>query len=320
MRSTSARPRRAAASARCRSRAATTRRAAGRPRRPAPAGNAGSSWEKTVSGGPVPAASSASTGATMRQVGQSCLTTATSPSGRPTAADPYFVVAWLTCRGPRSERGRAAQRHLLRGPGFDSLPVRTQPPLRRQHGVRGARGARHAHPIVLDLGTGLRFWGEHAARRRVVPGRRARHPPALGPRAGAAVLRSDRSARAPGSTSTDRGRRRDRARGGVRGVHAPAVLPGARQAICAARSRSTTLADARVDDRRRPRCWPGDVPHVGATNGYRVEMGRRLRRLHQRPPAAARRRTTVADVVLELCDGVDLVIHDAQYTARRVRA
>ena len=43
-------------------------------------------------------------------------------------------------------------------------------------------------------------------------------------------------------------------------------------------------------------------------------VGRRVRRLHQRPPGAPGRLDTVADSVLELCDGVDLLIHDAQYT------
>ena len=56
------------------------------------------------------------------------------------------------------------------------------------------------------------------------------------------------------------------------------------------------------------------VPHVGATNGYRVEMGGRLVAYlsdHQMPHDGSH---TVSDAVLELCDGADLLIHDAQYT------
>jgi phosphoribosyl 1,2-cyclic phosphodiesterase len=56
------------------------------------------------------------------------------------------------------------------------------------------------------------------------------------------------------------------------------------------------------------------VPHVGRTNGYRVEMGGASVAYlsdHQMPSDGSH---TVSDAVLELCDGVDLLIHDAQYT------
>ena len=56
------------------------------------------------------------------------------------------------------------------------------------------------------------------------------------------------------------------------------------------------------------------VPHVGATNGYRVDWaGASVAYVsdHQQPRDD---RTSVAEAVLELCDGVDLLIHDAQYT------
>jgi ribonuclease BN (tRNA processing enzyme) len=57
-----------------------------------------------------------------------------------------------------------------------------------------------------------------------------------------------------------------------------------------------------------------DVPHVGSTNGYRVEMGGvsvAYLSDHQMPMDGSH---SVSDTVLELCDGVDLLIHDAQYT------
>nr|MBO2503030.1 MBL fold metallo-hydrolase [Thermoanaerobacterales bacterium] len=56
------------------------------------------------------------------------------------------------------------------------------------------------------------------------------------------------------------------------------------------------------------------VPHVGANNGYRVEVGGATVAYiadHQMPHDGSHR---VSDDVLELCDGADLVIHDAQYT------
>ena len=55
------------------------------------------------------------------------------------------------------------------------------------------------------------------------------------------------------------------------------------------------------------------VPHVGATLGFRIEAGGRSLAFvsdHQAPAD----RQTIADAVLELCDGADLVVHDAQYT------
>jgi phosphoribosyl 1,2-cyclic phosphodiesterase len=56
------------------------------------------------------------------------------------------------------------------------------------------------------------------------------------------------------------------------------------------------------------------VPHVGSNNGYRVEVGGAIVAYladHQMPHDGSHR---VSDAVLELCDGADLVIHDAQYT------
>ncbi len=57
-----------------------------------------------------------------------------------------------------------------------------------------------------------------------------------------------------------------------------------------------------------------DVPHTGLTNGYRVELdGATIVYVsdHQMPFDGSHE---VSDGVLELCDGADLLIHDAQYT------
>jgi phosphoribosyl 1,2-cyclic phosphodiesterase len=66
------------------------------------------------------------------------------------------------------------------------------------------------------------------------------------------------------------------------------------------------VGDAKVRSR--------SVPHVGATNGYRIEMnGVSVAYIpdHQQPVDGG---FEVAEGVLELCDGVDLLIHDSQYT------
>jgi phosphoribosyl 1,2-cyclic phosphodiesterase len=65
------------------------------------------------------------------------------------------------------------------------------------------------------------------------------------------------------------------------------------------------VGDAKVRVRR--------VPHCGPTVGYRVEWDGGIVAYvsdHQAPQSLA----TVADSVLELSDGADLLIHDAQYT------
>jgi phosphoribosyl 1,2-cyclic phosphodiesterase len=56
------------------------------------------------------------------------------------------------------------------------------------------------------------------------------------------------------------------------------------------------------------------VPHRGRTNGYRIERsGISIAYIpdHQQPSDGSHQAT---DAVLELCRGVDLLIHDAQYT------
>jgi len=55
------------------------------------------------------------------------------------------------------------------------------------------------------------------------------------------------------------------------------------------------------------------VPHVGATLGYRVELGGRTVAYvsdHQQPGAGS---TEVDPAVIELCRGADVLIHDAQF-------
>ncbi|MGY6499958.1 MAG: MBL fold metallo-hydrolase [Acidimicrobiales bacterium] len=58
-----------------------------------------------------------------------------------------------------------------------------------------------------------------------------------------------------------------------------------------------------------------EVPHVGYTNGYRLDWdGSSVAYVsdHQQPAGGS---MEVADSVVELCRGVDLLIHDAQYTS-----
>ena len=60
-----------------------------------------------------------------------------------------------------------------------------------------------------------------------------------------------------------------------------------------------------------------EVPHVGLTVGYRVEVGGVSVAYvsdHQAPAEDGAVRWTVSESVLELCDAADLLIHDAQYT------
>lgn len=166
-------------------------------------------------------------------------------------------------------------------------------------------------PIVLDLGTGLRFFGETQ--------------PDDGTFRGAALvthLHWDHVQGLPFFT--------------------PVLRPGARFEIYGPPQPGSTLSDAfhrficppyfpvtveqlygqmtfhdagdtdLVLDGAKVRVRP--VPHVGANNGYRVEMGGASVAYlsdHQMPQDGSH---AVTDDVLELCDGVDVLIHDAQYT------
>jgi phosphoribosyl 1,2-cyclic phosphodiesterase len=61
------------------------------------------------------------------------------------------------------------------------------------------------------------------------------------------------------------------------------------------------------------------VPHLGPTVGYRIRWGGVTVAYvsdHQAPPDLA----SVDPAVLELCDGVDLLIHEGQYTRREFEA
>jgi len=62
------------------------------------------------------------------------------------------------------------------------------------------------------------------------------------------------------------------------------------------------------------------VPHVGETNGYRIEWGGRIVAYvsdHQEPPDDP---SHVDDSVLELAEGADVLIHDAQFTPEEFSA
>ena len=168
-------------------------------------------------------------------------------------------------------------------------------------------------PIVLDLGTGLRFWGE--------------------------TLAQDGSLRATALLTHIHWDH-------VQGLpfFVPALKAGSRFDIYGPGDAGLTLEDA-FDTFMRPPFFPvrvcdlqgeivfhelhdsdlaignakvraRSVPHTGATNGYRIEWnGASVAYIsdHQSPDEGDGEGTTIAPSVLELCDGVDLLIHDTQY-------
>jgi phosphoribosyl 1,2-cyclic phosphodiesterase len=168
-----------------------------------------------------------------------------------------------------------------------------------------------ADPIVLDLGTGLRFWGADLS-------------PATPFRGHALVthLHWDHVQGLPFFTPVLReGSRFD--------IYAPPVdggtVEGAFDEFMAPPYFPVRVADlpGEVVFHEVTDCeWSiGDVrvtarsvPHIGPTNGYRVERdGVAIAYISdlQQPLDG---RGQVDDAVLELCDRADLVIHDAQYT------
>jgi phosphoribosyl 1,2-cyclic phosphodiesterase len=167
-------------------------------------------------------------------------------------------------------------------------------------------------PIVLDLGTGLRFWGETL--------------PADGSFRGHALVTHLHWDHVQGLP-----------------FFVPVNRPGAQFDIYGPMQEGAIALEEAFGEFMRPPYFPvrvadlagdirfhgldngvhqiGDakvtvqrVPHVGPTNGYRVEMnGSTVVYIsdHQQPVDGS---FGIAEGVLELCDGADLLIHDAQYT------
>lgn len=167
-------------------------------------------------------------------------------------------------------------------------------------------------PIVLDLGTGLRFWGETLD--------------AAKPFVGSALITHihwDHVQGLPFFTPVlHEGARFDvygppqPEAGGLGQAFNELVRPPffpVRTADLLGDIRFHDLWDAEIElDGAKVKAR--SVPHVGHTSGYRVEMGGAAVAYvsdHQMPEDGSHR---VTDAVLELCDGVDLLIHDAQYT------
>ncbi|HEY4377695.1 MAG TPA: MBL fold metallo-hydrolase, partial [Acidimicrobiales bacterium] len=164
-------------------------------------------------------------------------------------------------------------------------------------------------PIVLDLGTGLRFFGES------LPADGSFHGLALVTHLhwdhvqglpffvpincpGATI-----DVHAPGQVGASVGELFDE-------FMRPPYFPVRASDLCG----DIRFHDARSTDFRwgRAAVMVRDVPHVGETNGYRVEIdGVVIAYLsdHQEPVGS----DAIAPSVLELCRDADLVIHDAQY-------
>jgi phosphoribosyl 1,2-cyclic phosphodiesterase len=168
-----------------------------------------------------------------------------------------------------------------------------------------------ADPIVLDLGTGLRFWGETLAQDGTFRGAalvthlhwdHVQGLPFFVP-----ILR-------PGACFDIYGPPHDELdlESAFEGFMRPPYFP-VRYTELHGEIHFHTVSDTDIavgDAKVRVRC----VPHVGRTNGYRIDLGGAVVAYisdHQQPRDGS---MSIAPEVLELCDGADLLIHDAQYT------
>jgi ribonuclease BN (tRNA processing enzyme) len=171
-------------------------------------------------------------------------------------------------------------------------------------------------PLILDLGTGLRALGNHL------------HPPlqAAGDPLHATVLLTHlhydhvlglpffSPMRDPGAIlevygpSQDRGSLHDVLAGMVQPPFFPISMADFQGELqCHDLDGSADFAVGSTRIKARP------VPHIGHTLGFRIEAdGQTLAYISDHQAPADRR--TVDKQVLDLCDGADLVIHDAQYT------
>ena len=176
---------------------------------------------------------------------------------------------------------------------------------------RGPDRARPGHRAAL-----LR---RDPARRRQLPRHGAGHPPPLGPRAGPAVLPARAACRAPASTSTPRCRRTAASvREAFDFFMRPPYFP-VRVADLPSDIRCSTTPRGTDEGRHGPghgAAHPARRAHAAATA---IELGRGVVAYlpdHQQPLDGG---FAATDAVLELADGVDLLIHDAQYTPAGVR-
>ena len=165
-------------------------------------------------------------------------------------------------------------------------------------------------PIILDLGTGLRSWGETQPMdgtfraTALVTHFHFDHVQGLPFLAAADRVGAHLDIYGPGETGSTV---REMLLQFVKPPFFPVTLDQLRGTYNTFDVVEDDLPVGRAKVRVRP------VPHVGLTLGYRIEAdGVSVAYLpdHQAPEDM----TTVAPGVMDLCDGVDLLIHDAQYT------
>jgi phosphoribosyl 1,2-cyclic phosphodiesterase len=189
---------------------------------------------------------------------------------------------------------------------------------RRYGGNTAAVVLRHGRedPIVFDLGTGLRLWGEALPAGQPVRATalvthihwdHVQGLPFFGP------VHNPASSLLVYAPEQEEGPLGEVIDGFMRPPYFPvqySQLQGDVRFV-GVKDADFEIASAKV--KVRP------VPHVGPTVGYRVDWaGASVAYVsdHQAPLGL----DTVADSVLELCDGVDLLIHDAQFTPEEFRA
>jgi phosphoribosyl 1,2-cyclic phosphodiesterase len=168
-------------------------------------------------------------------------------------------------------------------------------------------------PIVLDLGTGLRFWGETQPQdgsfraTALLTHIHWDHVQGLPFFVPALQAGSQLDVYGPGDGGLSLEAAFDEF---MRPPFFPVRVRDLQGRINFHDVHDTDLAIGGAKVRVRP------VPHTGATNGYRIEWdGATVAYIsdHQSPSAAGVEGDTIAEAVLELCDGVDLLIHDTQY-------
>ena len=218
-------------------------------------------------------------------------------------------------------RGDGNEDRVPRRARLDAVqPVRSTP---RYGGNSSCVVAHRGGPCAGDLRSRYRAapLRRTARLRHTVPRLGAAHAPALGPRAGPAVLPPAAPAASRRSTSTVRARTKGRSAKCSPGLMRPPYFPITPDAARRRRFASTTPATTTSRSVRRRSARVGYATSARRSATASSSNGASVAYISDHGPGCRDDADDfVPQEILELCDGVDVLIHDAQHTCEEYGA